>query len=145
MQITITGGTGSLSQYVQAELGDTHELVLFDRVEAGKNRFQYDLKGRLVVGDLTNFADCEKAVAGSQAIIHLGAIPWPVDHPQNANTPQGAPAIPWDETMQVNTMGTFYLLEAAKRAGVRVVVTATSNCVLGHGFRISGTGFPISY
>jgi nucleoside-diphosphate-sugar epimerase len=145
MQITITGGTGNVAQYIQAELAGKHDLVLFDRLAVEKNRVQYDLQGRLVLGDLTSYADCEKAVAGSQAIIHLGAIPWPVDHPSYANTPQGAPAIPWDETMRVNTMGTFYLLEAAKRAGAKVVVAATSNCVLGHGFRISGTPFPFEY
>jgi nucleoside-diphosphate-sugar epimerase len=42
-------------------------------------------------------------------------------------------------------MGTYYLLEAAKRAGVKTVDAASSNCVLGHGFRISGTPFPIEY
>jgi nucleoside-diphosphate-sugar epimerase len=39
--------------------------------------------------------------------------------------------LPFDETMKVNTMGT-YVMEAARRQGVKVVVTAISNCVLGH-------------
>ncbi|TAK20801.1 MAG: NAD(P)-dependent oxidoreductase [Chloroflexota bacterium] len=145
MQITITGGTGSLSEYIQNSLAGTHELVLFDRVQPAQNRFQYELKGRLVTGDLTSFEDCERAVAGSQAIIHLGAIPWPVEHPVWRERIPGAKNMPWDETFRVNTMGTYYLLEAAKRAGVKVVVAATSNCVLGHGFRISDRPFPVSY
>ncbi|HEV8636702.1 MAG TPA: NAD(P)-dependent oxidoreductase [Chloroflexota bacterium] len=147
MQVTITGGTGSLAEYVANELADKHNLVLFDRVEAGQNRFQYEPKGRLVVGDLTSFDDCQLAVEGSQAVIHLGAIPYPVDHPDSIRRAQetGRPLLPWDETMRVNTMGTYYLLEAAKRAGVKTVVAASSNCVLGHGFRISGTPFPIEY
>src|SRR5579883_2290284 len=130
MQITITGGTGSLSQYIQAELGGKHDLVLFDRVEPGKNRVNYEIKHPVVVGDLTKLEDCERAVAGSQAIIHLGAIPWPVEHPVWNKRIPGAEQMPWDETFRVNTMGTYYLLEAAKRAGVKVVVAATSNCVL---------------
>jgi nucleoside-diphosphate-sugar epimerase len=53
--------------------------------------------------------------------------------------------MPWDETFRVNTMGTYNLMEAAKRAGVKVVVAATSNCVLGHGFRLSDRPFPVEY
>lgn len=145
MQITITGGTGSLSQYIQRELAGKHDLVLFDRVEPGKNRFNYAITAPVVVGDLTDFEDCQRAVAGSQAIVHLGAIPYPVDHPDYRDGLPGQGALPWDETMRVNTMGTYYLVEAAKRAGVMVVVAATSNCVLGHGFRLSDRPFPIEY
>jgi nucleoside-diphosphate-sugar epimerase len=147
MQVTITGGTGSLAEYVANELAPKHDLVLFDRVEPGKNRFQYELKGRVVTGDLTSFDACQRAVEGSQAVIHLGAIPYPVDHPDVVRRAEesGRELPPWDETMRVNTMGTYYLLEAARRAGVKTVVAASSNCVLGHGFRISGTPFPIEY
>jgi nucleoside-diphosphate-sugar epimerase len=145
MQITITGGTGSLSQYIQKELGGKHDIVLFDRVEPGKNRVNYEITAPVIVGDLTNFEDCQRAVAGSQAVIHLGAIPWPVEHPVWGPRVSGANPLPWDETMRVNTMGTYYLLEAAKRAGVKTVVAATSNCVLGHGFRLSDRPFPVEY
>jgi nucleoside-diphosphate-sugar epimerase len=145
MQVTITGGTGSLAQYIQQELDGKHDLVLFDRVEPGRNRFTYDIEYPVVVGDLTSFEDCQKAVAGSQAVIHLGAIPWPVEHPVWRKRIPAAEGMPWDETMRVNTMGTYYLLEAAKRADVEVVVAATSNCVLGHGFRLSDRPFPVEY
>jgi nucleoside-diphosphate-sugar epimerase len=145
MQITITGGTGNLAQYIQAELGSKHALVLFDRVPAGQNRVAYDIPYPVVVGDLTNLEDCERALAGSQAVIHLGAIPFPVEHPAWRDRIPSFQALPWDETMRVNTMGTFYLLEAARRAGVKVVVAATSNCVLGHGFRLSDRPFPLDY
>ncbi len=145
MQITISGGTGNLAQYVQAALGRQNDLVLFDRVAPGQNRFTYPINHPVVVGDLTSFEDCQKAVAGSQAVIHLGAIPWPVEHPAWRTRVPGAEKLPWDETFRVNTMGTYYLLEAAKRAGVKVVVTVTSNCVLGHGFRLSDRPFPVEY
>jgi hypothetical protein len=46
VRITITGGTGSLAQYVQDALAGEHELVLFDRVRPDQNRFRYELKGR---------------------------------------------------------------------------------------------------
>ena len=53
--------------------------------------------------------------------------------------------MPWDETFRVNAMGTYYLLEAARRAGASVVIAATSNCVVGHGFRISDKPYVPDY
>jgi nucleoside-diphosphate-sugar epimerase len=143
MQITITGGTGNVAEFVIKELEGRHSLVLFDRIKPGDNRFTYEITHPVVVGDMTSFADCERAVAGSQAIIHLGAIPWPVEHPVWRERIPGATTMPWDETFRVNTMGSYYLLEAARRAGATTVVAITSNCVLGHGFRISDRPFPL--
>jgi nucleoside-diphosphate-sugar epimerase len=37
----------------------------------------------ITIGDINNFADCQKAMEGGvDAIHHLAAQPWPVDHPQ---------------------------------------------------------------
>ncbi len=138
MQVTITGGTGSLAQFVIAELEGKHDIVLFDRVRPGENRFTYDIRHPYVHGDLTSIDDCKQAVKGSEAIIHLGGIPYPTE--QNVGTEEHP--LPYDETMRVNCMGTFYLMEAARRAEVKTVVIASSNCVLGHGFRVSGKPFP---
>lgn len=145
MQITITGGTGSVAEYVAKELESQHSLVLFDRIKPGENRFNFEIRHPVVVGDLTDFEACQQAVAGSEAIIHLGAIPWPVEHPVWRERIPAALTMPWDETFRVNTMGSYYLMEAAKRAGVKTVVAITSNCVLGHGFRISSKPFPTAY
>jgi nucleoside-diphosphate-sugar epimerase len=147
MKVTITGGTGQVAEFVIKELEDDYDLVLFDRVEPGKNRFQYEIKHPVVVGELLSIDDCEKAVAGSEAIIHLGAIPFPAEFQQQSTAGPQVPRLPFDETMRVNTMGTFNVLEAARRQKVKVVVTSTSNCVLGHveAWRASGTRFPVKY
>ena len=147
MQVTITGGTGQVAEFVSKELEGKYDLVLFDRVPPGQNRFQYEVKYPVVVGELLSVEDCEKAVKGSDAIIHLGAIPYPTELPPMGPRVANRPALPYDETMKVNTMGTYYLMEAARRQGVKVVVTAVSNCVLGHfePWRPSGTPFPIEY
>lgn len=146
MRITITGGTGQVAEFIIKELEGQHELVLFDRVPPGQNRFQYEIKHPVVVGELMSIEDCEKAIKGSQAVIHLGAIPYPTEIPPAPGAPP-RDALPFDETMKINTMGTYYVMEAARRHGVKVVVTAISNCVLGHleAWRPSGTPFPISY
>ncbi len=147
MKVLITGGTGSLAQYIIQQLEPDHELVLFDRVKPGENRFNFEIKHPYIQGDLTNPEDCAKAVAGCDAVIHLGAIPWPCDHP--VWTPRiasmGVKVPPFDETLRVNTMGTYHVMYAAVQAGAKVVITAVSNCTLGHGFRISNTPFPVKY
>ena len=149
MQVTITGGTGNVAELVSQELDGKYDLVLFDRVPPGQNRLQYEIRHPVVVGELLSVEDCEKAVKGSDAVIHLGAIPYPTEHPGTVArvTAMGRPALPYDEAMKVNTMGTYYLMEAARRQGVKVVVAATSNCVLGHleSYRFSGQRFPIDY
>lgn len=144
MQITITGGAGSLAQYVIQELEPSHDLVLFDRVPPGRGRVAYETGHRFVHGDLTNLEDCQRAVAGADAIVHLGGIIYPSEEPFVTGHPEQA-RLPYDETMRVNTMGTYYLLEAARRAKVGTVVMASSNCVLGHGYRWSGRPFPFEY
>jgi len=147
-RVTITGGTGNVAQYLIEEMKGKYDLVLFDRVPPGQNRFQYDINHPVVVGELLNVEDCERAVRGSDAIIHLGAIPYPTELPRpNPLPPNAGPNLPYDETMKVNTMGTYYLFEAARRQKVKVVVTSVSNCVLGHfeAWRPSGTFFPIDY
>ncbi len=147
MKVLITGGTGNLAEYLIKQLEGKHELVLFDRVRPGEGRFPYVTSHTFVAGDLTSGEDCAAAMAGCEAVVHLGAIPWATDSPdyEERFRALGRPIQPYNETMRVNTMGTYELMRAAVQAGVKVVVAATSNCILGHGGRLSGTPFPIEY
>lgn len=138
MKVLITGASGRLGPYVIRELMDEHELVLFSR----KQPLDEFAHLPWVEGDLNSFDDCQRAVAGVDAIQHLGAQPWPVDHP-NMRARAEEQGIPFDATFTTNMVGTYYLMQAAVEAGVRTVVMAGSNCALGHGFRISDTPFPI--
>jgi nucleoside-diphosphate-sugar epimerase len=97
-----------------------------------------------IQGDLTVFEDCQRAVQGVDAIQHLAAQPWPVDHPELRPRAEEQ-GIPFDTTFKSNMLGTYYLMQAAVEAGVQVVVMAGSNCALGHGFRISSTPFPLQF
>ena len=141
MKVLITGGSGRLAEYVVRELEKDYELVLFSRSHPPEDRSHLTW----IQGDLSSFQDCQRAVEGVQAIQHLGAVPYPVDHPQ-IRARSGQREIPtFDMTMRTNIMGTYYLMRAAVQAGVKVVVMAGSNCALGHGYRISDKPFPIHY
>jgi UDP-glucose 4-epimerase len=138
MKVLITGASSKLGKFVIRELRTQHELVLMSRQEPA-SEFS-DLPW--VQGDLTSFADCQRAVQGVEAIQHLAAQPWPVDHPalREQAVQQG---LPLETTFKTNMLGTYTLMQAAVAAGVRLVVMSGSNCALGHGYRISQTPFPL--
>lgn len=137
MRVLVTGASGTLAPFVIRALRERHDVVLMSRRQPAAEFA--DLPW--VPGDITVFADCQRAVKGVQAIQHLAAQPWPVDHPRlrGQATVQG---LPFDATFQSNMVGVYYLLQAAVAAGVERIVMAGSNCALGHGYRISQTPFP---
>jgi nucleoside-diphosphate-sugar epimerase len=136
MKVLVTGASGALGPFVIRALMARHDLVLMSR------RMPDPTFAALpwVQGDLRVFDDCRKAVQGVDAIQHLAAQPWPVEHPalRRRAAVQG---LSFDVTFQSNMVGVYYLMQAAVEAGVGRVVMAGSNCALGHGYRISQTPF----
>lgn len=138
MRVLVTGASGRFAPYVVRELTSTHEVVLTSRRKPVKEFSALPW----VEADLTSFDDCCRAVKGVEAIQHIGASASPTDHPESrANCEERGVA--FDTTFKTNLLGPYYLLQAAVAEGVKVMVMAGSNCALGHGFRISGTPFPI--
>jgi nucleoside-diphosphate-sugar epimerase len=137
MNVLVTGASGQLGSFVIRALRERHDLVLMSRRPPDPAFAQFSW----VQGDLTVFDDCRRAVQGVDAVQHLAAQPWPVDHPVLRRR-AAAQGLAFDATFQSNLVGLYYLLHAAVEAGVRCVVMAGSNCALGHGYRISQTPFP---
>lgn len=69
-----------------------------------------------VEADLADLTQVERAVAGVDGIIHLGGF-----------SVEGS----WETILQSNIVGTYNLFEAARRHGVKRVVFASSNHVVG--------------
>lgn len=142
MKVLVTGSSGRLGPYVVDELERAgHEIALFSRrpPQPALSHLPW------VQGDVRSMDDCMQAMQGGfDAVQHLAAQPWPTDHPeQRAEAEQRG--FPFDTTMQSNIMGLYYLLQAALRAGVGIMVVTGSNCALGHGYRISDRPFPFQY
>ena len=140
MKVLITGASGKLGAYVIRALAQDYELVLMSRSRPDAEFSQFPW----ISGDLTSWEDCRRSVAGVDAIQHIGAQPWPTDHPQMKGRVVEED-LPFDATFRSNMLGSYYLMQAAVEAGVKTVVMAGSNCALGHGFRISDTPFPIHF
>lgn len=140
MKVLVTGASGRFGPYVVKEL-ESHgcDLVLMSRSRPeGADRWPW------VQGTIANFEDCLRATEGVQAVQHVAANPWASDHPQSRES-YAKRGVPFYDTMQTNIMGTYFLLQACLQHKVGVFVMTGSNCALGHGGRISGREFPISY
>ena len=140
MKVLITGASGRLARYVIRELVNKYELILTSRHQPSEEFAHLPW----IQADLTYFEDCQRAVKGVNLVQHLGAQPEPSDHPQMRKDFE-AKGIPFDATFKTNLLGSYYLLQASVEEGVQTLVMTGSNCVFGHGFRISQTPFPFKY
>ena len=139
MKTLVTGAGGRLGPFIVDALEKAgHEVVQFSRKPIPGKR-------RTVIGDITVFEDCMRALDGRfDAVHHAAAQPWPVDHPGRRDHAAEL-GIPFDATMKSNIMGTYYLLRAMVLREVGIIIMTGSNCALGHGYRISNRPFPIEY
>lgn len=128
MRILVTGASGYVASFVIEELERNHELTLFGRRHPSEGPHGMETNAAFIRGDLTHLDDCRRAVSGVEAIAHIGGI-----------------NVPSDATFRVNALGTYYLMEAAREVGVRRVVLASSNCALGHCFRVTSRPFEVQY
>jgi len=115
VRVLVTGGSGYVGRAVVERLVGRHEVRVFDRVAPARDDVEF------AEGSILSPADCARACAGCDGVVHLAAIPAP-----GRNTD--------DEIMEVNVMGTERVVAAATGAGARRVVAASSDSTLGFVF-----------
>ncbi len=144
--VLITGGAGNLGRHVMEELkAEGYTVTLFDQKAPSEQPVPWECKGTMFIkGHLTDLADCMRAITLSRAtcIVHLAALPHASDMQPGQLRPQ---MLPEDTTMQSNVMGTYYLLDAARRLDVKKFVFASTFYTLGLGFRVSKKPFVTEY
>jgi len=132
----VTGGAGFIgSHLVRSLLGFDQRVVVVDNFQTGKRAnlaaacggLDQEQVGRLRVieGDLADPAICDLAVEGVDFVLHqaaLGSVPGSIDDPVG--------------THGANVEATVRLLDAARRAGVRRLVYASSSAVYGDDARL---------
>ncbi len=119
----VTGGAGFIgSNLVEALLARGHTVRVLDNFSTGRRENLAGFAGRidLIEGDLAALDDVRRAVQGVEVVLHQGAIP---SVPRSIEDPLASNA--------ANTTGTLNVLVAARDAGVRRVVYASSSSVYG--------------
>ena len=113
MKILITGASGRVAKYVIEDQERDHELLLVSRryPSEGPNGARTDAP--FVHANLICPDECQRVVAEVDAVAHIGAIGHPTD-----------------DTFRNNTLSTYYLAEAMRQEGVRLMIFALSNCAL---------------
>ena len=119
----VTGGAGFIGSHIVETLVERGDDVrVLDNLSTGKMENLAAIAGRieLVEGDIRDLETCRRAVEGVEAVFHqaaLASVARSVEDPLLTNA--------------INVTGTLNLLVAARAAGVRSFVLASSSSVYG--------------
>src|ERR1700694_5606921 len=105
MKIAVTGSAGTIGSPLCADLGRDHEVVRVDLHDAD------------VIADVRDVDALALAFAGCETVVHLAGVV--------------AVDASWDDVYTTNIGGTYAAFEAARRAGVKRVIFASSNHAVG--------------
>jgi nucleoside-diphosphate-sugar epimerase len=120
----VTGGAGFIGSHLVEQLvAEGHSVRVLDNFSTGKRENLEHLLDKIVLieGCLTDLETDRQAVEGAEYVLHHGAIPSvpeSVDDPIKSNS--------------ANIDGTLKLLVAARDAGVKRLVYASSSAVYGN-------------
>ncbi|MFI6264973.1 NAD-dependent epimerase/dehydratase family protein [Micromonospora sp. NPDC051006] len=123
-RVVVTGATGKLGRAVVRHLRDVGVDVL--AVDRAGGRDPRDVDGEFLLVDLTDYGQVVEAFTGGadehagrvDAIVHLAAVPAPG-------------LLPNATTFANNSAATYNVFAAARAAGIKRVVWASSETVLG--------------
>ena len=104
-RIAVTGAAGTIGKPLCEELARDHDVVRIDLHDA-------DVKA-----DVQDLGALERAFAGAETVVHLAGVV--------------AVEASWTDVHGPNIGGTYAVFEAARRAGVKRVVFASSNHAVG--------------
>lgn len=122
MKALVSGGAGFIgSNIVKELLEEGHTVVVIDNLMSGfKCNLDLFPDVDFIEGDIRDEDKVERAIRGCEVVFHLAASVGnkrSIDHPII--------------DAQINVIGTLNILEAAKREGIRKIVTASSAGIFG--------------
>jgi nucleoside-diphosphate-sugar epimerase len=108
-RVLVTGAAGQIGGIVRSKLGYRYDLVGLDLIDCGWPNSH--------VADLSDLDAMRPAFDGVEVVVHLGADP--------------SPKASWESTLNNNIIGTRNVYEAARLAGARRVILASTNHAVG--------------
>lgn len=121
-RVLVTGGAGFVGATLVRRLtGAGHQVRVLDNYSTGDRSYLDGAGAELVEGDIRDVGALDAALGGVDAVVHLAAA-------GSVITSVADPAANFD----VNVLGTFRVLDAARRAGVeRTVQASTGGALIG--------------
>lgn len=117
-KVVVTGGAGFIGSNLCRKLLELGaKVTVFDNLYSGKMEFINDLLNKglnFVKGDIRYPTEIEEATKDCKYIFHLAAqtsVPFSMENPK--------------EDCEINIVGTLNVLEAARKAGARVVFSSS--------------------
>ena len=108
-QVLVTGFAGQIGGIIRRHLADRYELSGIDHIGIDD--------APTLIADIADLNAIRPAFHGIHAVVHLGADP--------------SPRASWESVLRNNIIGTRNVYEAARLAGVKRIVFASSNHVVG--------------
>ena len=121
-RVLVTGGAGFVGATLVRRLVESgHTVRVFDNYSTGDASYLAGVDAEQVEGDIRDAAALDAALAGMDSVIHLAAAGSVVVSVQD-------PVM----NFEANVVGTFRVLDAARRAGVeRMVLASTGGALIG--------------
>ena len=120
--VLLTGPTGNMGRETLKQLyaSKKYNLVLFSMPDKLSRvllaRYEIDKSVKIIWGDLTNFNDVQKAAAGADIVLHVGALVSPAADRQ--------PELAW----KVNFIGTKNIVDAISQRKDKDRITSYNVC-----------------
>ena len=112
-RVLVTGAAGGIGSHLRRLLPGIYPGLVLSDIEKPADLGPGET---FIRADLTKPAEVERAVEGVEGIVHLGGY-----------SVEG----PWDAILQANIIGCYNLFEAARKAGVKRIIFASSNHAVG--------------
>ena len=110
LRVLVTGAGGTIGAYFAQHAAKRYDLRLM--IRSGSTAEELASHGEVVTGDLGDLAALHRACQGIDTVLHLAGA--------------SDPSAVWREVLSDNIVGTYHLFTAAKAAGCRRVVYASS-------------------
>jgi len=120
--VLVTGGCGFVgANLVPQLLADGHRVRVYDDLRTGRQEYLDGLDVEVVVADISDRSSLGPALDGVDAVVHLAAAGSVVDSVADPVA-----------NFTANALGTFTVLDEARRAGIeRLVFSSTGGALIG--------------
>jgi UDP-glucose 4-epimerase len=120
MRVLITGGSGFIGSHIVEHFQGKAEVVVLDNFRSGHRSHCTSFACEIIEGSVLDSKKLAQAMRGVDQVYHLAAM---ISVPESMLHPR--------DCVEINTLGTLQVLEAAVAAKVKKVVLASSAAIYG--------------